>query len=194
MKIILASSSPYRRKLLAPLIPNLECITPTIDESIKTDESASEYVSRLSLEKAKAIVRPKQKGLVIGSDQCADLDGKTITKPNHPDEAYMQLATASGQYVTFYTGLCLYNMAKDSYQLACETYHVQFRTLSKEQIHAYLEKDQPYDCAGSVKAEGLGITLFESMHGNDPNTLIGLPIIKLISMLKNEGVDLLTQF
>ena len=194
MKIILASSSPYRKKLLAPLIPALNCVAPQVDESIKPKESATEYVSRLSLEKAKAVAQNRSNALVIGSDQCAELEGKIITKPNNQEEAYKQLSQASGKYVNFFTGLCLFSSISNSHQLSCETYQVKFRKLSKEQIYAYLQKDEPYDCAVSFKSEGLGIALFESMQGNDPNTLIGLPLIKLVTMLKNAGVDLLTQF
>ncbi len=195
MNIILASSSPYRRKLLIPLIPTLKCIAPHVDESIKVKESATEYVSRLSLEKAKTVAQQfNQIALIIGSDQCAELEGKIITKPKNPDEAHEQLSAASGKYAKFYTGLCLFNSAQNTNQLACETYRVKFRPLSQQQISAYLHKDQPYDCAGSFKSEGLGIALFESMQGNDPNILVGLPLIKLISMLSEEGIDLLTQF
>lgn len=195
MNIILASSSPYRKKLLTPLIPSLKCIAPHIDESIKEKESASEYVSRLSVEKAKSIAHQNEhKALIIGSDQCAELEGKIVTKPKNPEDAYDHLSASSGKCVKFYTGLCLFNSTKNTYQLTCETYEVKFRHLSKEQIRAYLHKDQPYDCAGSFKLEGLGITLFESMQGNDPNILIGLPLIKLISMLNQEGINLLTEF
>lgn len=192
MKIILASSSSYRKSLLEPLIPNLECISPHIDESQKTNETPSEYVCRLALEKAKSVAQLHDSALVIGSDQCGKLNQQIITKPNNPDEAFDQLSRASGNSVKFYTGLCLFNSAKSTHQLICDTYEVKFRTLTKHQIHTYLEKDQPYDCAGSFKSEGLGITLFEGLHGNDPNTLIGLPLIELVSMLKKEGIDLLT--
>ncbi len=194
MNIILASSSTYREKLLRPLIPSLVCIAPRIDESIGAEESAEEYVSRLSLEKAKTVSQRDQQALVIGSDQCAELEGKIITKPGSLDKACDQLCSASGKWVNFHTGLCLFNSATNKYQLACETYRVKFRTLAEEQIRAYLQKDKPYDCAGSFKSEGLGVTLLESMQGNDPNALIGLPLIKLVSMLKNEGVDVLIQF
>lgn len=194
MNIILASSSTYREKLLRPLIPSLVCIAPRIDESIDAKESATEYVSRLSLEKAKAVSRRDRQALIIGSDQCAELEGKIVSKPGSPDKARDQLRSASGKWVDFHTGLCLLNSATNNYQLARETYRVKFRALAEEQIRAYLRKDKPYDCAGSFKSEGLGVTLLESMQGNDPNALIGLPLIKLVSMLKNEGVDVLTRF
>ena len=159
MNIVLASSSKYRKNLLSPLISNLTCIAPEIDESIKTGESAQEYVSRLALEKATAVA---------------------------------QLTASSDKSVTFYTGLCVINTNTNSQQVNCETFQVTFRKLSEKQIIAYLDKDQPYDCAGSFKAEGLGITLFKAMQGDDPNTLIGLPLIKLTSMLQAEGYDPLT--
>lgn len=193
MNIILASGSAYRKKLLKPLIPSLVCIAPNVDESINAKESAEAYVSRLALKKAKAVVQHDRQALIIGSDQCAALEGKIITKPDDPDEARNQLHSASGKCVKFYTGLCLLNSSTNAYQLACEIYQVKFRTLTEKQIRAYLQKDKPYDCAGSFKSEGLGIALLKNMQGSDPNTLIGLPLIRLISMLKNESVDLLTQ-
>jgi len=192
MKIVLASSSEYRRNLLLPLIPSLSCSAPAIDESIKTGESAEQYVSRLALEKAKAIAAQQTKALVIGSDQCAVLKGKIISKPGNHEKAIAQLKASSGKCITFYTGLCVINTKTHAQQVSCETFQVTFRKLSEKQIIAYLDKDQPYDCAGSFKAEGLGITLFEKMQGDDPNTLIGLPLIKLTTMLKTEGYDLLT--
>ena len=193
MRIILASSSPYRKKLLTALIPNVLCKPPNIDESLLDNELPTDYVCRLSLEKAKSIAKQVKNGLVIGSDQCAELDNKIICKPNNPDDAFDQLSAVSGKHVKFYTGLCLFNVKNNSYQLCCDTYDVTFRNLSIEQIHSYLQKEQPYDCAGSFKSESLGIALFENMQGKDPNTLIGLPLIELVSMLNNEGVDLLTQ-
>ena len=196
MNIILASSSAYRRQLLSPLIPSLTCVAPDIDESIKAGESADNYVSRLALEKAKAvapIIKQEQtNALVIGSDQCAVLKGKIISKPGNHEKAIAQLKSSSGKCVTFYTGLCVINAKNNSQQVSCETFQVTFRKLSEKQIISYLDKDQPYDCAGSFKAEGLGITLFEKMQGDDPNTLIGLPLIKLTSMLQAEGFDPIT--
>lgn len=192
MNIVLASSSEYRKKLLSPLIPNITCIAPEIDESINTGETAENYVSRLAIEKAKAIAMQQKNVLVIGSDQCAVLKGKIVSKPGNHETAIAQLKASSGKRITFYTGLCVINTKTNSQQVSCETFQVTFRKLSQKQILAYLDKDQPYDCAGSFKAEGLGITLFEKLQGDDPNTLIGLPLIKLTSMLQAEGFDLLT--
>jgi MAF protein len=192
MNIILASSSRYRIKLLSPLIPELECIAPDIDESIKTDETATDYVSRLALEKALVVANTQNHALVVGSDQCAVLDGEIITKPNNHAKAFDQLTASCGKTVVFYTGVSVVNTDTHSQQVSCETFQVHFRTLSEQQIKFYLEKDKPYDCAGSFKAEGLGIALFEKMQGDDPNTLVGLPLIKLTSMLQAEGFDLLS--
>ena len=192
MNVILASSSTYRKKLLLPLLPSITCIAPNIDELIQDGESATNYVSRLSLEKAKAVSKNVKNALIIGSDQCAELDGNIISKPNNYKNAFGQLSAASGKYVTFLTGLCLLNTTKNTHQICCETFKVKFRNLTNEQIKAYLKHDKPYDCAGSFKSESLGIALFEKMQGSDPNTLIGLPIIKLVSMLQNEGIDVLT--
>ena len=192
MNIVLASSSVYRKQLLSPLIPSLTCVTPSVDESIKTGESAENYVSRLALEKATTVAKKQKNALVIGSDQCAVLKDKIISKPGNHEKALAQLKASSGKCVTFYTGLCVINTKTNSQQVSCEAFQVTFRKLSEKQINAYLTKDQPYDCAGSFKAEGLGVTLFEKMQGDNYNTLIGLPLIKLTSMLQAEGFDPLT--
>lgn len=191
MNIVLASSSTYRRQLLTTLIPNLSCVDPDIDESVNQGESAEIYVSRLAKEKANSVANQQTNALVIGSDQCAVLKGKIISKPGNHENAIAQLKASSGKTITFYTGLCVINTKSHSQQTSCETFQVTFRKLSEKQIIAYLDKDQPYDCAGSFKAEGLGITLFEKMQGDDYNTLIGLPLIKLTSMLQAEGFDLI---
>jgi len=191
MNIVLASSSAYRRQLLTPLIPRVVCVAPEIDESIQKGESAENYVSRLAKEKAAAVAKDQHNALVIGSDQCAVLNGKIISKPGNHENAVAQLKASSGKTITFYTGLCVINTQSNSRQTCCETFQVTFRKLNEKQIIAYLDRDQPYDCAGSFKAEGLGITLFEKMQGDDYNTLIGLPLIKLTSMLQAEGFDLL---
>ena len=192
MDIILASSSTYRKRLLTPLIPSLICISPNIDETIMPNETAADYVSRLALQKAQTVAKTQTNALVIGSDQCAVLDNKIITKPKSADNAFRQLKASSGKTVRFFTGLSVINTNSNSTKTYCETYDVTFRKLSENQIKAYLEKEHPYDCAGSFKAEGLGITLFEKMHGDDPNTLIGLPLIRLTTMLMDEGFDLLS--
>lgn len=194
MKIVLASSSVYRKSLLTPLFPTLSCIAPNINEALHTAESAEDYVLRLAYEKSKTVADISTGSIVIAVDQCAELEGRIITKPNDHASACAQLHQASGKRVNFFTGLCVINTDTNSQQTSCETYSVTFRELTKEQIENYLRIDEPYDCAGSFKVEGLGITLFESLHGDDPNTLIGLPLIKLISMLNNEGIKALIDY
>lgn len=166
-------------------------MSPNIDESFKTGESATKYVKRLAYEKAAAIATEQNRALIIGSDQCAVLENKIMSKPGNYENATTQLLASSGKNVTFYTGLCVINTDTNSLQVICETFEVQFRKLTSLQIKNYLKKDQPYNCAGSFKAEGLGISLFEKMQGDDPNTLIGLPLIKLTSMLKAEDYDVI---
>jgi MAF protein len=190
--IVLASSSAYRKKILEPLLPKLICVAPNIDESVQNDETPEHYVSRLAEEKAKVVAAQQPNALVIGSDQCAVLKGNIISKPGNHENAIAQLKASSGKTITFYTGLCVINTHSHSQQISCETFQVTFRKLSEKQIIAYLDKDQPYDCAGSFKVESLGITLFEKMQGTDYNTLIGLPLIALTTMLKAEGFDVLT--
>ena len=194
MKIVLASSSKYRKSLLTPLFPKLSCISPNVDESILGNEAAEEYVSRLAHEKSKAVADNAVGSIVIGADQCAEFEGRIITKPNNHAAAFKQLQHASGKQVNFYTGLCVINSDTHNKQICCEKYSVTFRILSEQQIENYLIKDKPYNCAGSFKIEGLGITLFEHLQGDDPNTLIGLPVIKLITMLNNEGVTALIDY
>ena len=187
--LILASSSLYRRTLFAKLGLQFEFISPNIDEIQYQNESASDLVRRLALEKAQAIADDKAKALIIGSDQVAVLGDQIMTKPHTHDRAVEQLRLASGKKVTFLTSVCLYNSENQAYQLAVCPYFVNFLSLTDAQIEHYLFKEKPYNCAGSFKSEGLGITLFSSIHGDDPNSLIGLPLIKLTDMLRNEGID-----
>ena len=188
--LILASSSPYRQQLLARLGVSFDCHSPNIDETPLINESAAELVTRLGLLKANAVSSTHCNHLIIASDQAASLNGQILGKPNHHDVALKQLQACSGQKVTFHTSLCLLNSATGNYQLDTERFTVHFRDLSPEQIERYISTEQPYDCAGSFKMEGLGICLFKKMLGNDPNSLIGLPLIMLTDMLKNEGIEL----
>src|SRR5690606_6154209 len=167
--LILASSSPYRRQLLAKLGLDFQWQAPDIDERPHPAEGPDKLVTRLAREKAAALVKQFPRHLIIGSDQLALLDGKILGKPGSMEKAHEQLAAASGKTVTFLTGLCLLNSATQASQATCETYTVTFRLLSGRQIDAYLQRDQPFDCAGSFKAEGLGIGLFDSLQGRDPN-------------------------
>jgi len=200
LSLILGSSSPYRRELLEKLHISFSAISPSIDESPLENESANALVTRLALEKAKAIAQDNPSALIIASDQVAVLGnnsvedehmltGTILTKPHTHERAVEQLSKASGRQVTFLTSLCLFNSSTKQYQLDVVPFAVKFLSLSREQIENYLKIEKPYDCAGSFKSEGLGITLFEKMEGEDPNSLIGLPLIKLTTMLRNEGLD-----
>ena len=148
-----------------------------------------QLVERLAVEKARETGRFYPQALIIGSDQVAVLDEKIVTKPRDHADAVDQLREASGREVTLHTGLCLYNSATGSTQHGVESYSVVFRTLTDRQIEHYLEKDRPYNCAGSLKSESLGIALLSKLEGDDPNTLIGLPLIRLVDMLLAEGID-----
>lgn len=190
--LVLASGSPYRRQLLAKLGLPFEWQAPCIDEQAYAGEAPEALVKRLAQEKAAALKTAFPQHLIIGSDQVAVYEGKILGKPGHIEQARRQLAAASGKTVTFFTGLCLYNSASGQLQTTYETYRVTFRNISNHQIETYLQRDQPFDCAGSFRAEGLGISLFSALEGRDPNTLIGLPLIALVELLNNEGVDILS--
>lgn len=189
--LILGSSSPYRRELLDRLGLHYQCISPEIDETPHPNESPEALVQRLALEKARAVARQVPDGLIIGSDQVALIDGNITGKPYSHDKAVAQLRRASGHRVTFLTGLCLLDSASGRHQLEVVPFHVQFRQLSDTMIERYLRREQPYQCAGSFKSEGLGIALFERLEGDDPNSLIGLPLIRLVRMLEKEGIEVL---
>lgn len=191
MKIVLSSTSPFRKALLERLHINFDCDTPNIDESPLADEAVESMVVRLAIEKAKAIADKHDDALIIGSDQSAVLDKNILSKPGNFDNAFRQLKQASGRTITFHTGLCLLNTRTNSVQSACIPYSVVFKTLSDSIIESYLRKEQPYNCAGSFKSEGLGIILFERFEGDDPNALIGLPLITLVNFLNNEGFSIL---
>lgn len=185
--LVLASSSPFRRQILDKLNLNYECSSPNIDESPLDNESASELVERLAITKAQTIAKEHINALVIGSDQVAVIDNKIIGKPHNHANATNQLRSASGNTITFYTGLALINSKTGTIQSEVIPFSVHFRTLNDVMIENYLQTEQPYNCAGSFKSEGLGIALFEKLEGDDPNTLIGLPLIRLIRMLENEN-------
>ena len=194
--IVLASSSPYRKALLSRVLDNFVCASPEIDESRMSDESFSALAERLAIEKARKLSITFPEHLIIGSDQvaCLEAAGHSIQlcKPLSKERCFEQLHQCQGQTLIFYTGLCLLNSHTGVIQTSVETYQTKFRCLSDQQIWHYIEKEPALDCAGGFKMEGLGIALFEHIRGDDPNTLIGLPLIKLVSMLKNEGVDVLS--
>ena len=188
--LLLASSSPFRRQLLDKLGLNFIHQSPDIDESRLAGESPVALVMRLAREKAAALADSHPDTLIIGSDQVAVIGDRVLGKPGTREKAIEQLSAASGQRVTFLTGLCLLNTATGRTQVACDPYHVQFRTLRPAQIERYVDAEQPLNCAGSFKSEGLGIVLFKALEGRDPNTLVGLPLILLTEFLAAEGVAL----
>lgn len=189
-RIILASTSPYRRDLLKKLGLPFECATPGIDESRRRNESAQTLASRLAQEKAVAIANQWGEGLIIGSDQVAAMDGILIGKPGSRETAIDQLLRSSGRTVEFHTAVCVTQAETGISRGLVDLCRVTFRPLTDNQIKRYLDADQPYDCAGSFKSEGLGISLMEKIEGNDPNALVGLPLINLIRLLDSFGVQI----
>ncbi len=190
-RLILASTSPFRRELLARLALPFTIQAPDTDETRRPGESAPALVARLARAKAEAVAMREPNALLIGSDQAAVLENDILGKPGNHANALTQLRRASGRTVSFHTGLCLLDSASGQCQVAVETFQVVFRTLSETQIEHYLRREQPYGCAGSFKSEGLGIALFERLEGDDPTGLIGLPLIRLTRMLEAAGVAVL---
>ena len=195
--LVLASTSPFRQQLLQKLMQPFDCINPDIDETPQQNETATALVKRLAEQKALAGAKLAQKTdstqLIIGSDQVAVINGLIIGKPHTVDNAIAQLSAASGQAITFYTGLAVYNQSTQQILSCIEPFTVHFKSLTQKQIRYYVEKEQPLYCAGSFKSEGLGIALFSRLEGDDPNTLIGLPLIKLIELLQQQGMDVLSR-
>ncbi len=189
--LILASSSEFRRELLQKLQIPFSSISPRVDETPFENEKPHETALRLAQDKARKVGAEYPHALVIGCDQVATMDGEQLGKPLNHVNATKQLKSMRGREVTFHSALCLYNAATGNMQAEVVPYLVRFRLLSDEQIENYLNKEQPYQCAGSAKSEGLGIALMERMIGEDPNALIGLPLIKLINMLENESISVL---
>ena len=195
LPLVLASTSPFRREVLAKLGLPFETASPDADESALVDETPEALVARLSEVKARAVAAAHPEALIIGSDQVAVLttaEGvEVLGKPGSHPRAAAQLRRLSGHRVTFLTGLCLFNSATGRARVVVEPFHVHFRQLSETMIENYLRAEQPYNCAGSFKSEALGIVLFERLEGDDPNALIGLPLIRLVEMLEGEGVSVL---
>ncbi len=191
MDLILASTSPFRRAVLEKLGIPFETASPEVDETPLPGESPAALVERLAIAKAQAVASKRGQGLVIGSDQVAVIDGEILGKPGSHEQAVEQLRRASGRRVTFLTGLALINAATGQVQSEVVPFHVVFRELTDSLIENYLRREQPYNCAGSFKSEALGIVLFERLEGDDPNTLIGLPLIRLVRMLESEGFAVL---
>lgn len=189
--LVLASTSIYRSELLGRLKIPFQIAAPDIDETPLSGESARQTAWRLSQEKARAVVAQFPDALIIGSDQVALLDEQQLGKPLSHDNATRQLRAMRGKSVTFYTALTLLNARNGEMQTEVAENRVSFRELSDSEIESYLRKEQPYHCAGSAKSEGLGIALISRMEGDDPNALIGLPLILLVTMLRKQGVTVL---
>lgn len=190
-QLVLASTSIYRRALLERLqIPFLTA-SPDVDETPLSGETAEQTSWRLSRDKAQAVAKQHPDALIIGSDQVALLDGQQIGKPLTHENAVLQLRAMRGKTIVFYTALTLLNVRTGGMQTGIADNRVSFRDSSDEEIESYLRKEQPYHCAGSAKSEGLGIALISKMEGDDPNALVGLPLILLVDMLKKEGVRVL---
>jgi len=189
MKLALASSSPYRAQMLGQLHLPFDTLSPDIDETPKADEGIDDYVSRLALEKARAVAENCPNSLVIGSDQACTLQGLILGKPADEEAARKQLKLCSGKTVDFRTGLALINTATGKQRTHVEHFRVRFRSLTDEEIRAYIKIDQPLDCAGCFRVEATGIVLFEALEGRDYNALLGLPLIALVTMLREEGLN-----
>ncbi|BCU06810.1 Maf family protein [Allochromatium tepidum] len=186
--LILASTSPYRRALLERLGLPFSTAAPDVDEHRHPSESPADLVRRLAEAKARAVALNHPDALIIGSDQVACLDDAILGKPGDHQTAITQLERASGRCVLFQTGLCVLDARSGQVQTLVEPFRVHFRVLSRARIEGYLERERPYDCAGSFKSEGLGIALFERLEGDDPAALIGLPLIRLIPLLEAAGL------
>jgi septum formation protein len=189
--LVLGSTSPYRRELLGRLGLRFAVAAPDIDETALPAETPAQTAVRLAEAKARAVAARFPKALVIGSDQIADCAGQPIGKPGNRDAAVAQLRALSGKTVVFHTGLALVDAASGRCHAALVDVASTFRSLQSADIDAYLDREAPFDCAGSVKAEGLGIALFERIESDDPTALIGLPLIALSRLLREEGVDVL---
>ncbi len=188
--IILASGSRYRRELLARLGLPFRVELPGVEEFPAAGEAPQALARRLALEKAQAVANRLSAGLVIGSDQVADCDGVILGKPGTADRARQQLQAASGRTVTFWTAVALINAATSRTQVTVIRCDVEFLILTDEEIARYVAFEAPLDCAGSFRAEGLGIVLFRRLLTDDPTSLVGLPLIALCAMLRAEGVML----
>jgi MAF protein len=191
--LILASTSPFRKTILEKLNLPFICTKPNVDESELPNETAIELVERLAIEKAKAVASEFPNALIIGSDQVALSEGIILGKPHNFENGLKQLTSFSDKAVEFHTGLCVYDSSTGKSISLVELFTVHFKALSQQDITAYLNTEKPYNCAGSFKSEGLGICLFKKLEGDDPNTLIGLPLIRLVGLLKEHDLDVLQE-
>ena len=191
--LVLGSTSPFRQSILEKLNLSFECAKPNIDETALLNETPQALVERLAIEKAQAVAGEFPDALIIGSDQVAVCEGEILGKPHNFDNGVKQLTKFSDKVVTFYTGLCVLDSSTNKVTSLVEPFIVHFNPLTQSEIASYLRAEQPYNCAGSFKSEGLGICLFKKLEGDDPNTLIGLPLIKLVSLLKAHGLNVLAE-
>ena len=191
IKLILASSSPFRRRLLGQLMIEFRTIDPNIDESPMPEEKPETLVRRLSIAKARAVVSQAPAALIIGSDQVAVHQGAIVGKPRDHADAIAQLLSSSGKTITFVTSVALLNSANGNLQTEVVPFAVRFRSLTRENIEHYLERERPYGCCGSLRVDGLGIALLDKLMGDDPSALIGLPLTVLVQMLEREGFRVL---
>jgi len=189
--LVLGSSSPYRRELLARLRQPFEVVLPEVDETPLAHESPRELASRLALAKANAVAQRLPDRVIIGSDQVAELDGRPLGKPGSHDRAVEQLHRMRGRQVLFHTAVAVVCAESGFSQMEIAEVRVRFRDLTSTEIENYLQAEKPYDCAGSAKSEGLGIALLESIDSDDPTALIGLPLIRTARLLRAAGVPLL---
>lgn len=188
--LVLASSSIYRKKQLQQLQLNFSVIAPFIDETPLANETPKQTALRLSIEKARSVGLQHSNTLVIGCDQVASFEGKPLGKPLSHENAVKQLRIMQGKEIIFHSGICLFNAVTGNIQSSVVDIQVKFRFLTDQQIENYLVREQPYDCAGSAKSEGLGVALLDYIRGDDPNALIGLPLIQLVTMLEKEGLKI----
>lgn len=191
--LVLGSTSVFRQAILEKLNLPFQTAKPNIDETALENETPLALVERLAIEKAKAVTPQFPDALIIGSDQVAVCEGEILGKPHNFENGVKQLRKFSDKSVTFYTGLCVYDSKSDKVTSLVEPFIVHFNPLSQNEIENYLKTEEPYNCAGSFKSEALGICLFKKLEGGDPNTLIGLPLIKLVGLLKQHGLDVLAE-
>ena len=189
--LILGSTSPYRRELLSRLRIPFSVQSPEVDETPLEGERPMQLAQRLALAKAKAVADKNPTAVVIGSDQVADLNGMSLGKPGNFERAMVQLRQMSGQTVVFQTALAVVCLDSGFEQADLASVRVQFRVLTDAEIEVYLQREKPYDCAGSAKSEGLGITLLESIANDDPTALVGLPLIRTCNLLRAAGIKIL---
>ena len=190
--LVLASGSKYRKALLEKLNLRFICAQPNIDENTKGQELPTELAVRLAEEKARALATSYPNHFIIGSDQVAMVDKTQLHKPGHKQAAIEQLRLCSGKQVKFYTSVCVLDTTNNQLRSALDICTVYFKNLTTQQINHYINIEQPYHCAGSFKSEGLGIALFERIAGDDPNALVGLPLIKLIQLLQAFDIEILS--